>query len=512
VQIETGGTAVLQARQILAAGAGSWHSLLTALGSAQNAGRNQVSWTAIAGSVASGVMVVVIIAAARGVWHHMRVPSALTRRVRRRSYLGAVRAESSGRSVQRLDVYAPRLLPARENRSITGIQSAWKEINQRGKVRVLTLDHEECLQAGAELLDKGIEVRVLPNERDLGSDVLTFHLFEKLTLDDAVAIVNRHRSDGDRPVRIPGVASVEAYRGRFRGEWDKARPLESVIAERVLRHSYTCQGRVAVWKSIEEAKTAGLHLGPCSHEKILPHLAFQDSCAVVFILGLPGAGKSYVRSKLANRLESMRIECQQMTDYPYAYLDLMKIVLKLDQQSSSGFKAHERGAFTVPAEKSLLPALRTLHSDVRDALQTREVTLVEFARSDLVAALQEFDDIRSRAQILYVNAPADLRHTRLTQRATPPEIRVDGQAITLHLSDNHLLPSSAERALYTADNLELIKQSAHWRSRTTEIDNEKTGSNHIDAKIDEFIDRVIIPYRGEHNKTSQPQIPAPTLR
>ena len=252
-----------------------------------------------------------------------------------------MRAESRRPEVRRLDVFAPHLLPARDNEVIAGIQSGWEQINGRERVRVLTLDLEECLQAGAELLERGIEVRVLPNARDLGCDGLTFHLFETSLPDEAIAIVNYHQGNVDRPVQFKGVAPTEVFRGRFHTEWDKARPLEAVIAERIRPRSASCQGRESVLYSIKQAEATGLHLGAHSSEQILPHLAFRDSCAAVFIVGLPGSGKSYIRYRLAQQLGSMRIEYGSLSDYPYAYLDLLRTVLKLNPASGNGFRAYE---------------------------------------------------------------------------------------------------------------------------------------------------------------------------
>ena len=166
-------------------------------------------------------------------------------------------------------------------------------------------------------------------------------------------------------------------------------------------------------------------------------------------------------------------------------------MLKLNSQSVDGFKAYEGGAFTVQYEKSLAPALQALHSDVRDASKSREVVIVEFARADLALALHEFDDIRSRSQVIYVSAPVTLRQARLASRATPPEVRIDGETITLNLSDNHLLPVSVQSTLYTADSLEDVKSSAHWRGRIFEINNEFEGDANVDAKINEFIKQVV---------------------
>jgi len=445
-------------------------------------------------------MVAAILAITRLAWRRTRVPSALSHPVWRRSYLGAVRAESRCEEVRTLDVYAPHLQPTKDRKGIASIQSAWEQIDNRGKVRVLTLDPEQSLQAGVELLEKDIEVRVLPNARDLGFDGLTFHLFETTDPEAATAIINHHQGESDRPVRIKGAAPTEVFRRHFRAEWAKARPLESVVADRVLR-SAGCRGPDSVSRAIQVAEKAGLHLGNHSSERILPHLAFKDSCEVVFIVGLPGSGKSYLRLALEERLKSLHIECQSLTDYPYAYLDLMRTVLKLTPPNGNGFRAHDGGAFAVQTEKSLAPALRALHGDIRDTSQTREVALVEFARADLAAALQLFDDIRPQSWVIHVSAPADIRLARLANRAIPPDIRVDGQTITVNLSDNHLLPACAAQTLYTADGLDRIKASAHWRDRIFEINNEFDGSDYVESKISGFIDAVVGPYRAPCTST-----------
>lgn len=456
-------------------------------------------WSAVASAVASGILVAAILGGARLAWHRTRVPSALSRRVRRRSYVGAVRAESGRPEVRRLDVYAPRLLPARDSKVIARIQAGWEQINNRGRVRVLTLDLEECLHAGAELLDRGIEVRVLPSARALGSESLTFHLFETALPEDSMAIINHHHGDADRPVRFKGTAPTEVFRERFRNEWDHARPLESVIAERILPRSAGCQGRSSFQRSIDRAETTGLHLGARSTQQLLPHFAFQDSCAVVFVLGLPGSGKSYIRTRLGRQLGAMRIDHASLSDYPYAYLDLVRAVLKLSPTGQNGFRVHDGGAFAVMNEKSLLPALQELHAAVRDSVQEHQVTFVEFARADLPAALQVFDDIRSRSHIIYASAPAAVRQARLAHRAVPPELRLDGQMITLNLSDNHLLPATAERTLYASDSLDRLKTSANWRDRIFEIDNEYDGAAHVDMRLAEFIETIMSPYRAGSN-------------
>jgi hypothetical protein len=447
-------------------------------------------------AVLSGLLVAALLALSRVLWQRYRVPAALNRRVRRGSYLGAVRSQSERPDVKGLDVYAPRLLPVGENQTIARIQRAWQAINARGRVRVLTLDLEDCLRAGAELLELGIEVRVLPRGGlALGSEGLTFHLFEADAPRGVVTIINHHSDDRDHPERFRGVAPAEPYRARFDAEWDRASPLESSVSERILRERPpNCQGRKAIGRAIGQAART-LPLGRRSIELIMPHLAFRDGCSVIFVLGLPGSGKSYVRARLVEQLAAMRIETQSMSDYPYAYQDLLRGVLKLDPAAGTGYKAYEGGAFTVTSEKNLKSALQALRGAVREAMGRNEVVLVEFARADLATALKDFEDIRGQAQIIYVSTPAPLRQSRLADRVMPPEITVVDETITVKLSDNHLLPPPAERSLYAADGLDVLKTSPNWRDRIFEIDNEREGDAYVDGRIAELIDGVVARYQ-----------------
>jgi AAA domain len=431
----------------------------------------------------------------RWVWRYTRVPEALSRRVNRRNYLGTVLAESTRAGVAKLDIYAPRLLPAKGAESIESLQAAWEKINGKGRVRVITLDLEEGLQAGAELSERGIEVRVLPNERCLGSDTLTFHIFGTSAPEDSVAIINDHRGGADWPMRYKGMPLIEVLRARFRAEWENARPLESVIAERIQPRSSFPQGGGVIAASIEQADATGLRLGVHTRKSVLSHLAFRDCSRYIFIVGLPGAGKSYVRSRLAEELVGLRIGCRSISDYPYAYADFLRSALKLNGMSLAGFKSHEQGAFAVQSERILVPALRAVSATLLDSSQAQDVTLIEFARADIAAALREFDDIRTRSQVIYVSAPEELRAQRLANRVVPPEIRIDDQTITVGLSDNHLLPGGAARALYGSDNADEVRGSAQWDVRFFEIDNSSDDDALVTKKIEEFTNSIICRYR-----------------
>jgi len=426
-----------------------------------------------------------------------QVPSALEQSVSRKSYLRAVLSESERDSVDALDVLAPRLMPASDNTLIARIQVSWKRISGHGEVRVLTLDSDECLKAGAELLRDGIQVRVA--RRELGAESLSYHLFkvraDRMSRDEiSTAIINHHQRGNDQPMRLNGAAPVEVFRNHFEKAWELAIALESVVAERIIENAGGSAEVKTILRTLNEAR-ARLNLDQETVERVLPHLAFRHGCPVVFVVGLPGAGKSYVRRILADQLKRRGVRVQGLSDYVYAYRDFLHGLIKLDKRGI-GFQPYTGGAFMVQDEATLQPALQALAQAVRGSVQESEITLVEFARADLVAALEEFGELRTRSHVIHVEASPSLRESRLIRRAEPPESVIDADSVRLTLSDNHLLPSTVERSLYGEDDIKQLKKSPRWRDRTAEIENDiDDDGQRVNASVQAFIDRVVDRYR-----------------
>jgi dephospho-CoA kinase len=446
-------------------------------------------------TVAGGVIVAAIVAFGQVIWSRRRVPTAISRAVHRKDYLEAVLAESERDTVRSLDVLAPRLLPARENPMIADIQRAWKRINDNGRVRVLTLDSDDCIEAGVELLSEGVEVRVA--RLGLGEGNLSYHVFEARQGSHPTAIVNHHdqQRNKDRPVRLIGAPLARFYSRNFSQTWDEASPLEAVLAKKIIDNAHGSTALPAIMRALHDIP---LDLTKCL-DKVLPRLAFRNSSSVIFVVGLPGAGKSEVRRRLAQRLKAAGIRSCELSDYVYAYRDFLHGLLQLEPARGAGFKAHRGGAFAVSDEDALRPALQALSQAVRDSLKDSEseVTIAEFARSDLVAALGEFDEIRSRSRVIYVRAPAELRSVRLNRRAEPPESEIDGNSVTFTLSDNHMLPTTAEQSLYARDDIDELARAQRWRGRITRIDNDiDDGGGKIDDSLTEFVTEMIDPYRS----------------
>jgi hypothetical protein len=181
-------------------------------------------------------------------------------------------------------------------------------------------------------------------------------------------------------------------------------------------------------------------------------------------------------------------------------------LIKLEPEQTNGFEPYSGGAFLVSDEAALRPALHALANAARDSMKETEVTLAEFARADLLSALQEFEDVRHRTHVLHVNAPVTLREDRLARRAEPPESNVTNRSVTLTLSDNHLLPSSAERSLYSADDVERLMSLPRWRGRIFEVENAvDDGGARAEVALQDFIEYVIAAYRTPADGTRSSQ-------
>ncbi|GAA1274210.1 hypothetical protein [Saccharothrix xinjiangensis] len=126
------------------------------------------------------------------------VPRAPSRWVRRRSYLDTVLRISRGEDVERLDAFVPNLRPAGHDEALRDLQVEWQRINGELGVRLVTGQHHHCLRAGAELLGRGVAVRVVPGP--VGDD-LSYHVFTRRRHCTAL---NHRDGDRDRPNRLDG--------------------------------------------------------------------------------------------------------------------------------------------------------------------------------------------------------------------------------------------------------------------------------------------------------------------
>ena len=386
-----------------------------------------------------------------------------------------------------------RLAPAGEDEIKQQIQHAWQDINRRRGVRVLTLGNDECLAGGAELLRHRIPVRVA--RRGLGAESASYHIFSGSGRSPSV-IANRRVDDHDEPLRMDNAALAQPFQSDFDRAWAEGTPLEGFIANRILQQISHHANPEQVAACLDEVRR-WLRLDPAATERVRTHLALRHSAEVIFLVGLPGSGKSYVRTNLESYLHDQGIGTRSYSDYTYAFRDFLHGLLKLNPTRGSGFEAAGGGAFSVVEERFLEPALQALAQAVRDSVRTTDVTLVEFARADLLAALDTFDEVREKSQVIYVKAPRELRGSRLARRARQPITTVSALDINLRLSNDHALPSGARQSLYQADNLGGLATLPRWRDRLFELPNDiDDGGARVRGSLDRFVDSIVDRYRS----------------
>jgi len=139
-----------------------------------------------------------------------------------------------------------------------------------------------------------------------------------------------------------------------------------------------------------------------------------------------------------------------------------------------------------------------LHSLAKQVCENKgraPLTLVEFARSDLVAALQVFgDEMLSSSQVIHVQASNAVRARRLETRAQPPRIQVTNPTINVLVSDNHRLPSTAANSLYRTDDFGRLQTHPSLAGRIHHIENEDDDPTlaRLDDKLDGFVEDILL--------------------
>lgn len=449
-----------------------------------------MEWDQLLIPVISGVTVPAILAAARGLWRRKRLPTGMSQRVTRRNYLSKILEMSRDDRIECLDAVVPNLMPACGSRTLRDIQEAWSQINQRRGVRIVTMEDQRSLTAGAELLSRGIEVRVA---RSLNTGHISYHVFGGET---QYTVLNQRGTIHDRPEKLEEVSLSKVFHGHFEEIWGTSVPLESLLAEQLVDGLNRVDDHAGLTDRVRELR-AKYRLDLRAEEAVLQHLAFRHRAPVIFITGLPGSGKSLVRRRLARKLSEMRFQVDEQSDYVYAFEDFLHALLRFDDGRGKGFSAEANGAFQVDCEENLQPALLALAQRVWQNRRHTPLTLVEFARSDVLAALRVFgDEVLGASQIIYVQATDAVRMARLTARGQPPQTHVINQSIELGVSDNHRLPSTVGERLYAGDNMTTLSSLKILEGRVhTIINNGDADWERINKDIDGFIENVTRPYK-----------------
>jgi adenylate kinase family enzyme len=201
----------------------------------------------------------------------------------------------------------------------------------------------------------------------------------------------------------------------------------------------------------------------------------------LFILGLPGSGKSTVSRLMTTILNGRNWESIRFSDHV--------ILQKMFHADTKGkqFKPAEHGGFDVIDLEAFNTALKRLELEVKEhsiSAKPKKLIVIEFSRNDYLRAFRQFSETFLRdAHFLYLDVETDIRKTRIHERIANPssedDFYVSEYIFTTYYGedDGRSLPQILERN-YGID-----------KKRVKVIDNNGSLSDSI-ALVNQFVDTV----------------------
>ncbi len=202
----------------------------------------------------------------------------------------------------------------------------------------------------------------------------------------------------------------------------------------------------------------------------------------LFVLGLPGSGKSSVACYIAM--------CAGDRQWSTTHINDFAILYEMFQEDTQGqFKPAAYGGFDVLDFAVFDTALRKLEQEVKTHITTaqlEEIILIEFSRNDYQKAFQQFSqEFLQDAYFLYLNADLEICKRRIRERIAHPAT-----------SDDHFVSEYIFEAYYSGDNGQSIPQILKKdfgidKKRVKIIDNNcslEVASKEINSFNDLFMD------------------------
>jgi shikimate kinase len=177
----------------------------------------------------------------------------------------------------------------------------------------------------------------------------------------------------------------------------------------------------------------------------------------LFILGLPGSGKSTISHHIADYVG----ERQRSTTHIYDY----EILLQMYQEDTKGqFRPAGHGGFDAIDMTVLDTALRKLEQDNKALIsitQLQKIILIEFSRNVYEESFQQFSqEFLDDSYFLYLNVEREMCKKRLRERTAAPNTSNDHHVSeyifdTYYTGDDGIdLPRILKRN-YSIDNLKV---------------------------------------------------------
>ena len=216
---------------------------------------------------------------------------------------------------------------------------------------------------------------------------------------------------------------------------------------------------------------------------------------IVFVLGLPGGGKSTAGRYTRELAQKWGWIAQRFCDY-----DILYELYQLDMKRGEGrFKPTEYDGFDVYKLEAFDEALRKLNSKMLDWLEkpgnNNELCIVEFARDDYCNALGMFDpellSLIRNAYFLFVDADIPTCIKRIHARVAKPNVE---RTLDDHFVSNYIFDAyyQRDRRQYLASTASQLSERFHIQENHIHVitNTEETSLDIFEQKVEQAVSPI----------------------
>ncbi|SRR6266446_1565870 len=204
----------------------------------------------------------------------------------------------------------------------------------------------------------------------------------------------------------------------------------------------------------------------------------------LFILGLPGSGKSSVARYIRTYIGDIGWESDHFNDY-----GILQRMYRGDIEDKQ-FKPAAHGGFDVLDLSVFDKALETLADEVQKYnTQEQKMLLIEFSRNDYRSAFRYFNqDFLQDAYFLYLNTDIDICKERIRERIINPSTE-----------DDYFVSDYIFNAYYHQDDgrciSDILASDFKVEDRRVKIINNSCSLREASEEITPFIDHIAPSYQ-----------------
>jgi adenylate kinase family enzyme len=206
----------------------------------------------------------------------------------------------------------------------------------------------------------------------------------------------------------------------------------------------------------------------------------------VFLLGRPGCGKSALYRELEKRiLESGQAKTfERVDDFPKLWAIYQRDGA-LEEEGKEGlyFRRTDEGELRLANDDLFNVILKEVNSDVLKIDKPDHMIFLEFARSNYVEALQNFDkSILDHCIAIYIEVNFDICWARNVARH---------EAAIAAGGDDHLVPRADMERIYLHDDQDAFVQYMQDQNiPVLVVNNEADGEEHLKKQVEELFNNL----------------------